>query len=586
MSLHVGEVPDEVDVLVIGSGFGGSVIAARLAEEGRQVCVVERGKSYPPGSFPRTPAGLSANFWDPSDGRHGMFDVWSFRSLEAVVSSGLGGGSLIYANVMLRKPEAWFCHPHPYQPGVNEQWTFGYGDLEPHYDRVEKFLRVQTLPNAEADVDVPEGFNLPKTAAFRAAAGRVVPVHYAPLAVRFRGEGDVAGIGLPLPDEQYSNIFGVPRRTCRMLGECDVGCNEGAKNSLDHTYLSAASFHGASIHERTEVRHVTRRVDGSFDVDVVVHRPEQEGVPTPTRQLPVSTIRARRVVVSAGALGSTFLLLANRQRLGLDNPALGSRFCGNGDLLGFIMNASRDLESTLGPVITAYAGYPDKTDTGSSEDRGMYIQDAGFPVFAAWLAEVSQSSGLARRTVSTLIRRGAARLAGHRNTAFSHDITSILGRGQFSSRSLPVLGMGRDVPDGTLYLRDESCDPPMLDSTWTTRTSTRYFEMMIARMRAIADVLDGDFTINPTYLLRRVITVHPLGGCPASTNVSPGVVDGWGQVYGVPGLRVCDGSVFPGPVGANPSLTIAAFADRVADSLLDESPSDRAPDVAEFMGTP
>ncbi len=306
----------------------------------------------------------------------------------------------------------------------DEQWTFGYGDLEPHYDRVEKFLRVQTLPNAEADVDVPEGFNLPKTAAFRAAAGRVVPVHYAPLAVRFRGEGDVAGIGLPLPDEQYSNIFGVPRRTCRMLGECDVGCNEGAKNSLDHTYLSAASFHGASIHERTEVRHVTRRVDGSFDVDVVVHRPEQEGVPAPTRQLPVSTIRARRVVVSAGALGSTFLLLANRQRLGLDNPALGSRFCGNGDLLGFIMNAGRDLESTLGPVITAYAGYPDKTDTGSSEDRGMYIQDAGFPVFAAWLAEVSQSSGLARRTVSTLIRRGAARLAGHRNTAFSHDITS------------------------------------------------------------------------------------------------------------------------------------------------------------------
>ena len=216
----------------------------------------------------------------------------------------------------------------------------------------------------------------------------------------------------------------------------------------------------------------------------------------------------------------------------------------------------------------------------------MYIQDAGFPAFAAWLAEVSQASGLARRSVSTLIRRGAARLAGHRNTALSHDITQILGRGQFSSRALPILGMGRDVPDGTLYLRDETCDPPMLDSTWTTRTSTRYFEMMIARMRAIADVLEGDFDVNPTYLLRRVITVHPLGGCPASTNVSPGVVDGWGNVYGVPGLRVCDGSVFPGPVGANPSLTIAAFADRVADSLLDESPSDPPPNVAEFASAP
>ena len=176
MSLHVGDVPDEVDVLVIGSGFGGSVIAERLAKEGRQVCVVERGKSYPPVCLFRAPRPGCR----PTSGTRRMVCTecstpGRSAAWEAIVSSGLGGGSLIYANVMLRKPEAWFSHPHPYQPGVQEQWTFGYGDLERHYDNVEQFLRVQTLPNPETDVDVPDGFNLPKTAAFRAAAGRWCP---------------------------------------------------------------------------------------------------------------------------------------------------------------------------------------------------------------------------------------------------------------------------------------------------------------------------------------------------------------------------------------------------------------------------
>ena len=243
MSLHVGDVPDEVDVLVIGSGFGGSVIAARLAKEGRHVCVVERGKAIRPVRFRARRRGCR-----PTSGIRGTACTGCSTSgrsqLDAVVSSGLGGGSLIYANVMLRKPEAWFSHPHPYQPGVLEQWTFGYGDLEPHYHAVEQFLRVQTLPNGDGR-RVPAGFNIPKTAAFRAAAGSVVPVHNAPLAVRFRGGGDVAGIGLPLRRGVPQHICECPRRTCRLCGECDVGCNDGAKNTLDHTYLSAAAHHGA-----------------------------------------------------------------------------------------------------------------------------------------------------------------------------------------------------------------------------------------------------------------------------------------------------------------------------------------------------
>ena len=110
MSLHVGDVPDEVDVIVVGSGFGGAVTAARLAEAGQRVCVLERGKAYPPQSFPRSPLAIKHNFWDPSEGLHGMFDLWAFSGMDALCASGLGGGSLIYANVLLRKDERWFVH--------------------------------------------------------------------------------------------------------------------------------------------------------------------------------------------------------------------------------------------------------------------------------------------------------------------------------------------------------------------------------------------------------------------------------------------------------------------------------------------
>src|SRR5215204_5113786 len=103
------------DAVVIGSGFGGSVMAYRLAEAGLRVCVLERGKPYPPGSFPRSPREMRGHFWDPSEGLFGLFNLWSFRGLEAVVSSGLGGGSLIYANVLIRKDEKSFVRED--QPG-------------------------------------------------------------------------------------------------------------------------------------------------------------------------------------------------------------------------------------------------------------------------------------------------------------------------------------------------------------------------------------------------------------------------------------------------------------------------------------
>src|SRR5512139_3170872 len=134
----------EFDVVIVGSGFGGSVMAHRLAEEHLNVCVLERGRPYPPGSFPRSPLGYRDNFWDPPSGLHGMFDVWSFRSLEALVASGLGGGSLIYSNVLLRKDPAWFVRYE--SDGTRTPWPITRDDLERHYDAVERMLSPAPFP--------------------------------------------------------------------------------------------------------------------------------------------------------------------------------------------------------------------------------------------------------------------------------------------------------------------------------------------------------------------------------------------------------------------------------------------------------
>jgi cholesterol oxidase len=557
---------DDFDVVVIGSGFGGSVAAYELAARGARVCLLERGKAFPPGSFARTPSEMAHNLWDPSEGLHGMFNVWSFKGIDALTASGLGGGSLIYANVMLRKDPSWFVQHHPYRKGVVEPWPITYDDLEPHYTAVEKFLAVQTVPDA-ADI--------PKASALRDAAreiGMGHAFHKAPLAVRFVGRDGTFNPGEPLEGDEYPSIFGdrgLARRTCRLCGECDVGCNDGAKNTLDHTYLSAAAHLGAVISIRSEVT-ALRRADRGFEVEFVVHQPDQEGHKTDTDSLPPRVLRTRRVVLAAGAIGSTYLLLRNRASLGIATPALGTRFCGNGDLLGFILKSERDgapfpLEGSKGPVISTYIRWPDDVDTSSPEDFGIYLEDAGFPAFMQWLVEATQFSATVKRTTLFTYARIKERFTGQRTTLLSGELSRILGEGVLSRSSLPLLAMGRDVPDGRLYLNDHNSK--WMDSTWTTKTSLRYFDHVRAQMKKISDALNGHMEINPTYLLNRVITVHSLGGSPMSDDPDQGVVDKFGQVHGVPGLYVADGAVMPGPVGANPSLTIAAFARWMCEAM-------------------
>ncbi|WP_034609169.1 GMC oxidoreductase [Cellulomonas sp. URHD0024] len=555
------DVPEVVDALVVGSGFGASVAAHRLAEAGKQVVVMERGRPYPPGSFARTPAEMGRNFWDPSEGLYGLFDAWTFRGLEGLVSSGLGGGSLIYANVLLRKDENWFVHESPLPGGGYEHWPISRADLDPHYDVVEKMLGATVYPYDDT----------PKTMAIEAAAVDLgMPAVRPPLAVTFARPGEDHARNLELPQAGYGSVHQGSRRvTCTLCGECDIGCNTGAKNTLDHTYLSSAAHHGADIRTLHEVRGLRPLDGGGYEVRYVVHDQQGEGS-TATRELAERTIVARRVVLGAGTFGTTFLLLRSRASLPALGPALGTRFSGNGDLLTVLLNCTREglpfpVDGGTGPVITTAIRRPDALDGGGATGRGYYVEDAGFPGFLSWLVETSQLKPAARRAAmfAWQVVRNRVFAGGHSN--ISGDLSALLGDGHLSAGSVPLLGMGRDVPDGRMSLRGGN-----LAIDWTTATSKAYFASVRDTMERIGDALGAEFQDNPLWWARHTITVHPLGGAPIGRHVGEGVCDEYGEVRGHPGLYVVDGAAMPGPVGANPSLTIAAMSDRASTRMLEQ----------------
>lgn len=548
---------ESVDALVVGSGFGAAVTAFRLAEAGKSVVVMERGRRYGPGDFARSPSEMARAFWDPSAQLYGLFDAWTFRGLEGIVSSGLGGGSLIYANVLLRKDENWFVHDAPLPGGGYENWPFSRADLDPHYDAVEKMIGVATYPYDDT----------PKTRAFHEASVRLgMPAVRPPLAVSFARSGDAAAPNLPIDDPAYGNLHGARRVTCTLCGECDLGCNSGAKNSLDHTYLSAARHHGADIRTLHEVRGIRPEPDGSYTVGYVVHDPDDASTGR-TRELSVRRIRARRVIVGAGTFGTAHLLLSNRGSLRAMSGALGTRFSGNGDLLTMLMNCRADgsprrIDGQRGTVITSAIRVPDAADGG--DGRGFYVEDAGFPAFLTWLVEMAQLRAMGRRAAGFGMRAIRNRLFSQGRSNISADLAALLGDGHLSGSTLPLLGMGRDTPDGRLALHRGR-----LAVDWTTATSEQYFARVRGVMEQLAGELDADFRDNPLWWVGRVVTVHPLGGAPAGRHPGEGVVDAHGEMFGHPGLHVVDGAALPGAVGANPSLTIAAFADRAATRMLD-----------------
>jgi cholesterol oxidase len=556
------------DAVIVGSGFGGSVMAYRLAEAGLRVCLLERGQPYPPGSFVRNPHQMRTNFWDPSEGLYGLFNIWSFKGIDVIVSSGLGGGSLIYSNMLIRKDERWFVQEDLHAGGY-EHWPVSRAQLDPHYERAEKMLNAQRYPFEQSPYD-----QTPRTRAFKAAAEQLGLDWFLPnQAVTFANQGQPAVPGEPI-HEAHPNLHGRTRSTCRLCGECNLGCNYGSKNSLDYTYLTEAQRLGAELRTLCEVRSFAPRDGGGYYVRYVQHDLARAGQPANTHDpavLPSHLLHADQLIIAAGTLGSTFLMLKNRAAFPHISPRLGSRFGGNGDLLSFAVKSSDSssgtrvplaIDASYGPGISSAVRVPDALDGG--QGRGFYIEDAGYPEFIDWMLQMVDIPSAVWGWRAVLKRRIKQWLRQDVKTDLSGTLAQLLDRTDLSAGMFPQLGIGRDIPDGTMFLRGER-----LDTDWHKGRSGPYFDRVRATMQSLAGALGAEFLDSPSWLASRLVTVHPLGGCPMGRDASEGVVDSYGEVFNYPGLYIADGSVMPGPVGTNPSLTIAALADRFADRIVD-----------------
>jgi cholesterol oxidase len=545
-----------------------------VASTGLKVLVLERGMPYPPGSFARTPREMSRNFWDPSAGLHGLFEMWSFSRVRALVSSGLGGGSLIYANVMLRKPPETFA-----ADAANEyvRWPVTPDELDAEYSDAAAHLQPNPLPGEYAEPPRERG-GVAKTQQFLAAAraGGLAP-SLAPIAVTFRAQDGEASDSAPaVPGVPFGadNLHGRPRHTCTLVGECDVGCNEGAKNSLDYTYLSRFLTEGgerARIFTCCEATGIEPDEGSGYRVHYVEHRASRARVrrrrelhdpgaelldPSTAEDSEewTRTVTARVVVVAGGTFGSTRLLLASRPRLPRLSAQLGRRFSTNGDLLTVARGCRasdgswRELDPSYGPVITAYAEH-------TVNGRRLWMQDAGGPGVSAWAwqaGELPRDLWSARALLPSL-------LCGRRGGRISRLMARALGSAEASSAMLPMLTMGQDVSGGRMRLEGDG-----LALDWDPHGASRsYFESAVSLAERFANGLGG--RLGPPLAARWApgLTAHPLGGCPMGADTRSGVVDSHGEVFGYPGLFVADGSIMPGPVGPNPSFTIAAMAGRI-----------------------
>ena len=224
------------------------------------------------------------------------------------------------------------------------------------------------------------------------------------------------------------------------------------------------------------------------------------------------------------------------------------------------------IDPSHGPVITSTVRSPDRGDDDGHGAPGFYLQDAGYPAALSWLVQVAAFPSVVRHVAGFALRRMRADLL-HSGPRLDPGLEDLFADTALAEGSMPLLGMGLDVPNGVFGLDHDN----KLTLDWSSNRSAPVYAELQRASKDIAQRLDARFLEDPlTTWFRRFITVHPLGGCPMGTTSEEGVVDEWGRVHGHPHLHVADGSVMPGPVGANPSLTIAALADRFAETMIDD----------------
>jgi cholesterol oxidase len=534
----------DYEVIVIGSGFGGAVTACRLAEAGRQVLVLERGRRWRQDQYPR--AVFTDDLWTydsrcPEE-RNGWLELHLWRHMSVVTAAGVGGGSLVYANVSEVPPKDTFDCGWPAE--------IKYDKLQPHYKTVGEMLNVQTIP----DTQLTRRFELTREAAEKIGDGdRFVKLN---VAVRFNKDWNY---DLPDPfstkhSKFEDNGFGHVQGTCIHCGMCDIGCPVHAKNTLDLNYLARAETKGAEIRPLHLIRSV-EPFEGGYRLNF-------DRIDVDERRLVRGSVTGRRVVLAAGSLGSTELLLRCRdQYRTLPNlsPFLGQHWSSNGDFMtpAFYNDTGRLVSPTHGPTITCGIFYLDGVK--SNQER-YHIEDGGFPpLIRTYLEKRLGPKGL--------------KANGWRTKLLLAGLSRRLGSNDETRHVMPWFANGVDAANGTMSL-GRSWLPPWrkeLKLRWEIRRSKDLIDKIVNRHKQLSEATGGEAWVPPTWrFFHSLITPHPLGGCNMGTTSADGVVDHRGKVFNYEGLYVFDGAVLPEAIGINPSRTIAAVTERNVGLLLEE----------------
>lgn len=534
------------DVVIVGSGYGGAITAARISGASinpkKSVCILERGREWPVGSFPDSLLKATESFRNPITNPTGLFELPVFKDIGVLKGCGLGGTSLINANVAIVPDEEIFLQPE-WPRGINRP------ALQPYYDTARKMLASRPHPRAT---------QLLKVQALERRAKEIgLEAYGLDINVNF----DIDGI----------NPHGVPQKPCIDCGDCLTGCNVGAKNTLYMNYLPMAAASGTEIFTETQVDWIEKLADGGWRI----HGRRHEHL------FPESySIDAGCVILSAGALGTPEILLRSEVH-GLSlSPRAGTRFSGNGDFFGFAFNGDYQT-NVLGfgdrPQSPWRANAPGPSIVGAIRYDGnrpaatrMTFEDLGFPTAYVSGAMAALGAIGGDPTIAGEESSEKARLA--KDDPFKpYQADNALNHTMF------YLVMGPDNGKGTMRLNTDLLDPSgRLEIDWDGAGKEPIFTLMNEEVRRHARALGANFIANPWWHflgMRKLVTAHPLGGMPLGEDYMQGATDEFGRVFsstgGVhQGLFVADGSLIPSALNVNPLLTISALSERIAERMI------------------
>jgi len=530
LSRPLDKLAARYDVIVVGSGYGGGVAASRLARAGKRVCVLERGREFLTGEFPsRFPemrsemqvSGRRMSFGKPT----GLFDVRLGEDMHVLVACGLGGGSLVNAGVALR-PD-----PRVFRDEAWPRQIMQDGLLDEGYARAARWLRPAGHERAR---------EMTKFQAFDAASAALGTPPVSPsVTVSFEANVNPAGIEQP---------------ACTLCGDCCGGCNVGAKNTVALTYLPDAVHHGAEIYTELRVSHLTKQSDQSWRV--VVERLDGQSPKEGERQV---VVEAPIVVLAAGTLGSTEILLRSREKGLAVSNRLGCRFSANGDIIAFGYGAKR-------PVNAIGVGHPARIEgleVGAAVTGQITIEDPESLANEIRIQEGAMPSALAPVLPVMFVPNG--RLLG----ALSALVKGVY-KGPFAGLQT-FFAVSHDAAAGRFHL-----DGDRLVLSWPGAKDQAVYRRLDAVLSALVEKAGGSYVKNPlagTVMGHQPATAHPLGGAAMGQDRGCGVVDHKGRVFDAAagagttdvhaGLYVIDGAIVPRSLGVNPLLTITALAERV-----------------------